>query len=404
MPASSPTRTDSPLRKRLAVVGLAVVSVLLTLVAADRLLYFASPWLPASLDHALSPHAQLRRILADPDGQPWVFAENIRYARSGASIDGHPADALGYRNPAGQAVEGMTTDVLLLGDSFTWGTEERTVADYLREDLAPQAIYSAGMGGEGIPEWRYHYRHFLDHAARPPRVVVLNFYSGNDVRDTWHWLAIRDRFGTVSSAVYFAYLASAADREQLGASWLSRNGTLLELRYLLDHALANLAASSNPEDRPAALPATVPASRFYIRHEPNPAAVSQEILDEIKASVLAIRAAEPSTIIVLSYIPSSGALYGKLVGDCPGCIEDARRQPVISAKLAGLARDLGLVYVDPTADLRRDAMQAAILNDTHFNPRGYALYAGYVARAVRAAEAASPAGTSPGLLPRQVDP
>jgi hypothetical protein len=366
-------------------VAVVVVSALLALLSVDRALYLASPWLPASFVRNMSPHAELRRIKLRPDSHPWIYAPNIRYAKPNATVDGYVADQFGYRNPWSLAVAGMDVDVLLLGDSFTWGSEDKTIADYLREDLAPSTIYSAGVIGEGIPQWRFHYQRFLTYAGGPPKIVVLNFYSGNDVRDTYHWLAIKDRFGSVSSAVYIAYLDTGRDREQLGASWLRRNLGLLELEYQLRHAFIHAGVVPDPAGAPAMLPDGYPPSTFYIRHEPNPAALTAEIFDEIRSCVAAIRNAAPDTAIIFAYIPTSGALYGDVVRDCPQCADDVARQAVVSAKLAQWARDSRVLYLDPTAELRQEATRTAIWNGAHFSPQGYALYSGYLAEAIRKA-------------------
>lgn len=364
---------------------LALMVGLSSLVAADRLLYLASPWLPTSLDQALSPHAKLRRLQLRPEAQPWIYATHIRYGRPGATIDGHTVDGLGYRNPPATTAAPLQANVLLLGDSFTWGTEDQTIADYLRQDLAPARVYSVGVLGEGIPQWRYHYQRFMGHARAAPPVVVLNFYSGNDVRDTQHWLEIQDQMGEVPSAVFFSYLASAEDRAELGASWLHRHARLQELRYLAEHARDNLAPVDDPELQPAVLAPGLPSSTFYIRHEPDPAAVTPRILGEMRACIGQIRHANPASVILLAYIPTTGALYGSRILHCPSCDRDVERQVRISAQLAHLAADQHVNYLDATPQLRRDAATGPVWHDTHFNPRGYALYAQYLAGAIAAA-------------------
>ena len=66
----------------------------------------------------------------------WIYGENIRYGKKNTFIDeGTPylvfADSLGYRNPEKYLEQQEKVDVLLVGDSFVWGTEEKTMADYL---------------------------------------------------------------------------------------------------------------------------------------------------------------------------------------------------------------------------------------------------------------------------------
>ena len=150
----------------------------------DYALYFAAPILPESFVRLMSPRAQLRYFEAHEEEIPWVYEENFRYSRPGVDNLGIVTDEYGYRNPSGYQIEGEPVDLLLIGDSFTWGTADTTVADFMREEWPEQTYYSAGIFGNSISQWSYHYEDYVERIGGSPDVVVFNFYSGNDLSDT----------------------------------------------------------------------------------------------------------------------------------------------------------------------------------------------------------------------------
>lgn len=90
-------------------------------------------------------------------------------------------DALGFRNPEVKD----EYDVLLLGDSYTSAANtkyELTFASHLNK--AGISIYNAGIEGTGT----IHQAHILDDVLEKikPKLVVLNFYLGNDFRDNFY--------------------------------------------------------------------------------------------------------------------------------------------------------------------------------------------------------------------------
>jgi hypothetical protein len=189
---------------------LGLIMVVITVIVFDISLYLLAPLLPQSLIVKLSPTIQLRYLEAHPDSTPWVYDGPVRYAKPNKEVTNLgltvTADSLGYRNPQRLLEENPEIDVLLLGDSFVWGTEDRTISEYLREFLNPLTVYSSAVSGSGIPQWRYHYQRFIDSkiTSTPPDVVVLNFYSGNDLDDTITFLALDERYYE-SAKYYFIY-------------------------------------------------------------------------------------------------------------------------------------------------------------------------------------------------------
>lgn len=355
-------------------------------VALDALLYFSAPLLPAPLVAGMSPQAQVRYYHANEERLSWVYAENIRYAKPRQDLDlfdlAIVADSLGYRNPGNYLEAQESIDVLLLGDSFIWGTEERTVADYLRENI-PLRVYSAGMAGSGIPQWQYHYQRVVDSESgvAPPEVVVLNYYSGNDITDTQVYSGLKAAKGSVDSADYFTYinyqfLAPSPDR---GISIPKPP----EVFFLSNMLLYGLKAGGN-EAEELSLDINGESVPICLHHrEPAPELLDTAILTEISMVVNKILDVNPHTQIILSYIPTSAGIYGELMSACPDYADDLARRTTNSQLLAEHAASIDIHYVDFTPQLRAHMQIANIWSEIdHFSPEGYRVYAQLLGEAV----------------------
>jgi lysophospholipase L1-like esterase len=113
-------------------------------------------------------------------------------------------------------------DVVAIGDSFTWCSGLRA-EDAWPAQLAPllgRTVWNLGRGGIGLHEELQILRRFG--LAKRPRVVILNFYEGNDLRD----------------ALRFAQHAGAtpAERQALRDATRARQGRA-EHAAALDHPL-----------------------------------------------------------------------------------------------------------------------------------------------------------------------
>ncbi len=132
-----------------------------SLLVIDTVLYMVAPILPGKLVAAMSPNAQVRFYRANQDRLPWIYGENDRHARPYAKVQQFDieteADSLGYRNPPGYLEQKGRMDIVLLGDSFVWGTEEKSITDFMREKDGSITVYSLGISGSGIPQWRHNF-------------------------------------------------------------------------------------------------------------------------------------------------------------------------------------------------------------------------------------------------------
>jgi len=101
------------------------------------------------------------------------------------------SDDIGFCNASGLYDAAPTIDLLTLGDSFTWCHAVHmadTWAIRLGESTG-QPKYNLGKGGIGPFEYVQILKRFG--IPKSPRVVVMNVYEGNDLRDAARYLAYR---------------------------------------------------------------------------------------------------------------------------------------------------------------------------------------------------------------------
>ena len=109
-----------------------------------------------------------------------VFDEYIFYHQSTKDSKERIFDDFGYLNPDG--IIKNSPEIILLGDSFT---ENITFVNHLRKNINLE-LYSMGVSGQGIFHWYYHLKryyeseYFKDH----PKLIILNYYEGNDIVDS----------------------------------------------------------------------------------------------------------------------------------------------------------------------------------------------------------------------------
>ena len=319
----------------------------------DYALYFSAPILPASLVRLMTPQAQLRFFAAHEEEIPWIYEENFRYSRPGRELNGVIADEYGYRNPENYLPSNEGRHILLIGDSFTWGTADETIADHMRAESPEQTVYSAGVFGNSISQWRYHYVDYVTRIGDAPDIVVFNLYAGNDLSDTELFRRVQD-FGNAAPAItYFTFynypyfvpsepggfaLPKIPEMVALtlgllqGGEIAAAEPTQLETEYSIDEA-------------------------WPISHEPLREEFSEEILQELDRTVALVNETSPGTEIVISYIPTIAGVYGALLTECSWCDFDIEQQAQNSALIAGRVETLGVHYVDVTPILQEAALQ-----------------------------------------------
>jgi len=344
------------------------------LLLVDNVLYFTSPWLPGCVVRNLSKDAQTKYLLKHWEDMPYVIRDGgasyykpnfIAQKKDGTYF----FDEFGYRNPPGYITK-FNPDVILLGDSFTEGYTKTTIAEYLRIFLSPWKAYSLGIAGQGPQHWKIQLNRYVNsiYCRSTPKIVVLNFFSGNDITDVTTCKPGKD------------HTNQASDKPDPPQRKFSFFGELVAMarNALYYHRVV-----------------------AYAQLEPS----LEEVLDPVVAqaffeSVKEIRnATAPSTIILLSYISSAEVIYGSGVDRCvsalrslgnqggyyrEACKVAASRQLANSNFLHKLADDLKIEYLDATPALREAARKLLLHNEgLHFNDEGNRIYSEEVAEKLK---------------------
>ena len=354
-----------------------------TLLAADNALYFLSPHLPYALLRHMSSEAQGKYLYSNPDPSLAKLANDgkVSFGRPGVVRESKGFrwiyDELGYPNPPGYLKSSSGADVLILGDSFI---EVGSIPHYLRQFLAPVTVYAAAISGSGPPRWRLHFQHYLESSLvlKPPKVVVLNFYSGNDISDTV----------TQNNAPGL----SLAELNAASPAWPTRRFSFFQelLSIVQKTVFRGISAWQFPAGKPYFSEPDL-SEEFYARG-------LQETLLTMSGMVEDIRKAAPSAKILLSYQATAVAIYGidprcnaymaehfDQFGDhLRECEVASAKQLEISKILGEWAQDHGVHYVDPTPELQQKSRTTNLFleNDTHLNPDGCRIYAEAIARRI----------------------
>ncbi len=135
-----------------------------------------------------------RRLITSEErtdrGPPfYIYHPDRRYRRAideadievGAVVE-LQSDSIGFCNPIDKA-DRATVDVVMVGDSFTICTFVSTADIFTAriENLTGLSIYNLGIGGIALYEYLELLKKFG--LAMKPKVVVMNIYEGNDLRD-----------------------------------------------------------------------------------------------------------------------------------------------------------------------------------------------------------------------------
>jgi hypothetical protein len=345
----------------------------------DYSVYFMAPALAPEFVRTMSPQAQLRHYNARKETEAWIYEEHFRYGRPFAELDGATADEFGYRNPPGYMDGVDKVDVLLIGDSFLWGTAELTIADYMRAQRPEQTVYTTGIFGNSIVQWRYHFEDYVGRIGQAPAVVVFNFYPGNDLSDTAFYHRVQGFVEEDTAVSYFVYYNSPyLVPNRPGAPALPK---LPESAFIL---MGSLTAREFSGAAPTRLNTVYSIDESWpIANEPRGEEFADSIMAEIEAAVVLVHSLAPETRVVISYIPTIAAVYGDLLADCPWCAADIGQQRENSAVVAGLAGRLGIDFVDVTPRLQEAALERPLwAPDGHFSAYGYEVYAAALGEAV----------------------
>lgn len=115
----------------------------------------------------------------------WTFHDE-------GAIQSIVTDDMGFCNPPAASYDRVPIDVIAIGDSFTWchTVPPATSWPAVLAGLSGRSVYNLGTPAIGLYEYLVILRRFG--LSRQPRVVVMNVYEGNDLRDAMRYWAYRN--------------------------------------------------------------------------------------------------------------------------------------------------------------------------------------------------------------------
>ena len=351
------------------------------------------------------------RFLERSDGGP---PRKMRLFRPGAKVtldvpDDHfvrtvVMDEEGFCNGRwSSAAQPQRRDLVALGDSFTWCTgvePDRSWPSLIASRLDASAI-NLGSPGIGLYEHLEILRRFG--LARHPRVVVLNYYEGNDLRDAQIFQQYRQAVGAGASAP----ARRALKGRPLGRASYAYNLVVVGSRAIhhgIRKILQRVAGIPTGEEPP-------PDFHYRLRLPGGdiPFNTGNVDQDEVRAA-RALRSGdldpgilaagldeftrlsrEHRFVPIVAYTPSAHTAYeGQVDFQDPRLAElmpwFSRRQ---REYLAGKAGELGFAFVDLTPEFQRAARDSGNANllffpgVLHLTARGHEVAAEALAAALR---------------------
>lgn len=285
-------------------------------------------------------------------------------------------DEAGYRNPPGLYASTYTFDLILLGDSFVFGTSRLTIADVLR-GLGNLEVYSLGNIGDGPQQWALHFQRFL--RTKRTRLVAVNFYEGNDIENALVASEIVRR-GLPGKSYWHAYTetAEAASAEKLSArifNFVGRSALVSMVRAASRPAQLAIATISGKKSELRALDGAPEIDARLVAG----LGVIERVLKELKQACMS-GVGDAGCGLVVSYVPSNATVHGSQFTEVKRAdprffVESYARQREVSGRLAKIAARVGAEYVDVTPKLRELGAIERLYNGYHFNARGYRRYA-----------------------------
>jgi hypothetical protein len=321
-----------------------------------------------------------------------------------ASLDEHGpshTDENGFCNAAGQYSAHERLDLVAVGDSFTWCHAVRTEQAWVARlaERSGLATYNLGRGGSGP----YEYLQVLQHYGLPkhPRIVVLNIYEGNDLRDAmlyWRYRHELERSGHPPATEPVSAFP-ALTNSPLGRHSYVANVVLAFLTRVLERRDPDV-AEENAVDFEYSLEFGERRVPFNLENRDTDEVIHARRLADGRESLelwdgaltrFAELAREHGFSPVLSYIPSAHTSYAERTR-----FTDPSLAPLLAAFsrtqrefLAQRAASLGFAFCDFTpalVDAARASGPGTLLYDPkhiHLTPAGHEVVAGVLSAFLR---------------------
>ena len=280
-------------------------------------------------------------------------------------------DDQGFCNPPEDSYARDQIDVLIIGDSFSTCILNRPEEGW--PHLLGQALGNSlyGLGRPGTGPYEYVQILKAKGLAKQPRLVVMSFYEGNDLRDALRYRAFRD--GARSDTSNDDRDRFEPDYERLlgnpiGRSSYAANLLLVAWGKLQEAVLSRLQTEEAGERRDVNFLYTLErdgkaipfneqnADQSEVRQALSLAAGDFDltVLDGAIEAFASLAAAH-DFIPVIVYAPSAHTVYAKEARyDDPSLADVLSRHSADQrGHLADLTRKLGIIFFDMTDPLRR---------------------------------------------------
>lgn len=294
-------------------------------------------------------------------------------------------DEIGFGNPPGFFTASPHIAIMAVGDSFTWPTGVDPLDAWPARLGRQLGVSSYNLGREGTGP--YEHLQILKRFGleKTPRVVILNIYEGNDLRDITQHVAYRDELAP-NTMKATALKTSALWRHSrcwnlIMGSWTyvrdnrHRNRTegTVDYQYQVGSAASGITFNEQQSDRDEVV---------YARRQ-QAGNVGFEGFD-LPLRTLRDLALHHGFIPVVTYTPTAATVYA------PVLFEDPANRAVLAAfsrdqrqYIHDRAGEMGILMIDLTAALSQTAALAApsldnllyYPNSLHLTPRGHELVA-----------------------------
>ena len=196
--------------------------------------FHKEPRLEIAQRRSLWNEAQMR-VLERDDGGPklTLFKPHSRiwYDFHGEGEKGFTQmDDRGFCNPQRDPYDRERIEVMSIGDSFTWCVVLSPQATWTSQigEMTGLSVYNLGRGGIGPYDYLQIFKHFGP--PKQPEYVIMNFYEGNDLRD---------------SVRYREHIEAAQEGRVLYTDASDRQARELDLDSLLDYSVVRDSYSLN---------------------------------------------------------------------------------------------------------------------------------------------------------------
>jgi hypothetical protein len=285
-------------------------------------------------------------------------------------------DAKGFCNPPAKA-ERLSVDIVVLGDSFVFctGVEATNTSTSYLEEISHLTTYNMGVSKIGLYEYVELLRHFG--LTLKPRVVILNIYEGNDLRDAMRYQKFLQSGGdrraadnTVEDTLSYSYALSLV---YASSEWLLRD----QIMWLLDSD-RDINYRYTARSQGALIPLNVTnrdRGEVRLAKSLKDGAVSLELWAPPLAAFKEL-AASHGFIGIVSYTPSMHTAYADTaVFEDPTSGELVRTMSQMQRDwLAKKSAELGLTYIDLTRAFQKAANEGPLTHfpaNVHLTPYGH---------------------------------